>query len=90
MRWGNCPHLAGGLQLGQALDGQQAVQVAAGEVRVDVQVVDLDILLGGRAGDDPVGRVAPPGVAALTLLVEGLVGFEGNPARAEQGNRALA
>jgi len=48
------PNLPGGLHLGQALDGELAIQILTHEIRVDMQVIDLYILLGGRAGDDAI------------------------------------
>ena len=82
--------LAGRGQLLQPLKREQAVEILFGATRINMQVVEPDVLAGRGVWQDAVGWVAPPRVAPLPLLVEGPVRFERDAGRTDQADRAFA
>jgi hypothetical protein len=53
-------HDAIGRQLLQAAERQHAIQVLLGEARVDVQVIDADVIFNGAQWSRPPALIAPP------------------------------
>jgi hypothetical protein len=82
-------HQAVGGQLLEAAQGQHTVQVLVAEAGVDVEMVDADVGLGGAKGDGSPALVAPPGIAALQLLVEGGLVVAGDAGAGDQRDPTL-
>jgi len=75
------PDFAQGFEFAQSLERRLAVEILLGEKRIDLQVLDANVVRCRCSGKNSIRWIGEPRVPTLDFLVKRPIGLQGNRCR---------